>query len=114
MATITDNAQVEANELEGIVTADQATLELIDQLRTIKRRKAEVEAEEKLVSGLIKDQMNKNGVRHYLDSDGVEITTLSERATSRFDKKAAIAKLGVEVVGEFYSSSSSFVLTLKN
>lgn len=112
--TILDNAQVEANALEGIITADAATLEMIADLKAIKRRKAEIEAEEKLASELLKEQMLANGVKNYTDSMGVELTTLSERNNSRFDKASAIKKLGADVIGEFVSTSTSYTLTLKN
>ena len=115
MATklIQDNDQIEADAQEGIVSADEATLELIDALRAAKRRKAEAEAEEKMLADLIKEQMRTNKVRHYLDNAGVQVTTLSEKNTSRFNKDAAIKKLGAEVIGEFVSTSTSYSLTLK-
>lgn len=111
--TILDQAQTEANELEGIITADMATLELIADLKAVKRHKAEVEAEEKMLSELLKEQMLKNGVKHYTDTLGVELTTLSARNNSRFDKASAIKKLGADVIAEFTSTSTSYTLTIK-
>ena len=108
-----DNEQIEADAQEGIVSADEATLELIDALRAVKRRKAEAEAEEKMLADLIKDKMRANNVRHYLDHAGVEVTTLSEKNTSRFNKAEAIKKLGANVIAEFVSTSTSYSLTIK-
>ena len=113
MATTLDQDQVQADALEGIISADEATLELINSLRAVKRRKAEAEAEEKMLVELIKDQMRANGVKHYTDEAGVEVTTLKTSVNSRFDKKAAIEKLGANVIAEFVSTSTSYSLTIK-
>lgn len=104
--------QIHADEMEGYRRAPEEIYALVLEHREIVKKMAPLEAEKKAIEELIKEYQIKEGVVH-LTHDGVDLTTLSETTRNNFDKDAASQKLGVDVLAQFYSTSSSFRLIIK-
>lgn len=107
-----DKEQAEADKLEGFERATDEIYELILKRKELVEQMAPLEAEKKVIEDLIKEYQIEHHIAH-LTHDGVELTTLSETTRNNFDKAMASAKLGVEVLAQFYTKSKSYSLRFK-
>lgn len=104
--------QAEADALEGIRPVTEAEWDLIKRHNALVKRMAPLKAELEAIKELIKETMTEDHLRN-LTHDGVEVATLSTTNRTGFDKKNAINKLGMDVIGEFITTSSSTSLRIK-
>lgn len=107
-----NNEQAVADKLEGFERASDDIYELILRRKELVAQMAPLEAEKKAIEELIKEHQIEHGILH-LTHDGVELTTLSETTRNNFDKKTASEKLGVEVLAQFFTQSTSYSLRFK-
>ena len=104
--------QAEADAMEGIRPVTDAEWDLIKRHNALVKRMAPLKKELEAIKELIKESMTDNRLRN-LTHDGVEVATLSTTNRTGFDKKGAIAELGIDVIGEFITTSSSTTLRIK-